>query len=238
MKVCILTATKRRHKQLERVVRFMLNQTYDNWVHLIYNNAEEPLVLDTSLPKEKFILINNNISSRTGKKYENLGDIYTDALKYVPEDVDVITFGDDDDIFFPNHLEEGIKGLQKGGKTAYKPQKSWFRYLKDLSLAENTLEPSIFVKLDWVRKYGFSPETTAQHLQWVSPLVYEGEIFVDPEGKSTYLCDWSQEISTFKTSGDPENPNNFTNYEHYSRDNGDGIISPCSQSWAEHYYQL
>lgn len=35
MKVCLITATKNRHKQLERVVRFVLDQTSDNWTHLI-----------------------------------------------------------------------------------------------------------------------------------------------------------------------------------------------------------
>ena len=237
MKVCLLTATKNRHQQLERVVRFVLNQTSGDWVHLIYNNSCKPLKLDRELENGKFILVNNCISSSSGGTYKTLGEIYNDAIKHVPEDCDVINFMDDDDIFFPDHVEEGLKGLERGGKTAYKPQKSWYRYLTELSLAENTLEPSIFVKIDHIKKFGFSNETTAQHLQWVNPLVYGNDIFVDPKGKPTYLCDWSQEISTFKTSGDPNNPHNFSNYEAWSRDEGDGIITPCSESWAEHYYK-
>ena len=239
MKVCLITATKNRHRQLERVVRFVLNQTSDNWVHLIYNNASEILKLDDNLPKNKFILINNNISLKTGEPYKTLGEIYTDILKCIPEDCDVINFMDDDDIFLPNHVEEGLKGLERGGLLAYKPEKSWFKYAKNKpELASNTLEPSIFVKSSHVKQYGFSDETTAQHLKWVNPLVYEKKIFADPLGIPTYICDWSQEIPTFKTSGEPNNPNNFLNYSNWSQDKGDGIITPCSQSWAEHYYDI
>lgn len=237
MKVCLITATKNRHKQLERVVRFVLNQTYDNYVHLIYNNSPIPQKLNTNLPPEKFILVNNHLNLRTLKPYTNLGEIYIDAMKFVPEDVDIVNFADDDDVFLPNHIEEGVKGIERGGVIAYKPFKSWFKYGKQVSLENNTLEPSIFVKLEHVKKYGFSEETTAQHLQWVNPLVAENNIFCDPEGIPTYICDWSQDIPTFKTSGDPNNPQNFNNYTANSQDSGDGVITPCSESWAKHYYK-
>lgn len=235
MKVCLITATKNRHKQLERVVRFSLDQTYNNWVHLIYNNADNIQVLDDSLPKDKFILINNYICTKTKSPYKTLGDIYNDILQYIPDDVDIINFMDDDDVFLQNHVEEGVKGLQRGKLLAYKPKRSWFRFGKQITLAENTLEPSIFVTKDHILKYGFSSETTAQHLQWVNPLVYEKKIYVDPDGPPTYICDWSQEIPTFKTSGNPNNPDNFMNYSNASQDKGDGIITPCNESWANHY---
>lgn len=248
MKVCLITATKDRHKQLERVVKFALDQTYDNWVHLIYNNSPTPQRLNSKLPKDKFILINNNLSLKTHKPYTNLGEIYNDILTFIPEDVQVINFMDDDDIFLKNHVEEGVKGLERGQCAdcafpedilAYKPEKSWYKHMKQKAvLVTNTMEPSIFVMKDHVMKYGFSPETTAQHLQWVNPLVYEKKIFVDPEGPATYICDWSQEIGTFKTSGDPNNPNNFNNYTNWSKDSGDGVITPCNESWANHYRRI
>jgi len=239
MKVCLITATKNRHRQLERVVKFALNQTSNNWVHLIYNNASDALRLNENLPKDKFILVNKSLSTKTGKPYQTLGEIYTDIIEYIPEDCDVINFMDDDDVFLTNHVEEGLKGLERGGLKAYKPEKSWFKYGKNKpELAANTLEPSIFVQAAHVKEYGFSDETTAQHLKWLNPLVYEKQIFVDRDGLPTYICDWSQEIPTFKTSGDPNNPNNFLNYSSWSQDKGDGIITPCSQSWAEHYYKI
>lgn len=237
--ICLLTATRDRHRQLERVVRFVMNQTYEGKIyHLIFNNSSEKLRLNIHLSPEKFILINSPVDTKTGKSYSTLGQIYNDAIRFVPTDAEVINFMDDDDIYLPSHVEEGIKGYLKGGLKAYKPKKSWFRYLKSLSLEENTLEPSIFVRFDHVLEHGFSDETTAQHHKWINPLIVEGQFFVDPEGKPTYICDWSQEIKTFKTSGDPNNPNNFQNYSHNSIDKGDGLVSPCSQSWANHYCRL
>lgn len=237
MKVCLITATKNRHKQIERLVRFALNQTHDNFIHLIYNNSKESLTLDESLD-DRFVLVNNPNDLETGEGYKNLGAIYRDALTYVPEDVEVINFMDDDDVFLPDHIEQGLKGLEKGGKKAYKPQKSYYKGASKSLLVENVLEPSVFVYANHVRQHGFSLETTAQHLQWLNPLVYDQEIFVDPEGKPTYICDWSHDIPTYKTSGDPHNPQNFNNYDNWSQDKGDGIITPCSNSWAEHYYKV
>lgn len=238
LKVCLITATKNRHRHIERLVRFVLNQTYQNFIHLIFNNSTNALSLDPCLDKNKFLLINNSVSTITGNSYTSLGEIYNDILKFIPEDVDVINFMDDDDVFFPDHIEEGIRGLEKCGKLAYKPQKSWYKTRTSLQLAENVMEPSIFIKKDHILKYGFSHETTAQHMQWLKPLLIGRNICSDPEGKPTYICDWSQEIPTFKTSGNPSNPQNFKNYEEFSKDIGDGIISPCSESWAEHYLKI
>lgn len=239
MKVALITATKDRHTQLERVVRFALDQTYINYVHIIYNNSKSDLRLNSNLPPDKFILINKFLSKRTGKLYETLGDIYNDAMLFVPSDIDVINFMDDDDIFLPSHIEEGVKGIIKGEKLAYKPKKSWYKHGKNAPvLVENILEPSIFVKKSHIDKHGFSIETSAQHLNWINPLLQQNEIFVDKDGVPTYVCDWSQEIPTFKTSGNAGDPNNFKNYEKWSRDVGDGIITPCSTKLAEKYYKF
>jgi hypothetical protein len=196
------------------------------------------LRLNSNLPKDKFMLVNNHISMNTGKPYQTLGEIYSDILSILPAEAEVVNFMDDDDVYFPNHIEEGIKGLERGGLKAYKAKYSYFRYLRDTNLSENNLEPSVFVKADHIREHGFSDETTAQHLKWLQPLYDNNEIFMDPEGPPTYICDWSQEIGTFKTSGDPHNPKNFANYDAHSQDLGDGIITPCSKSWAERYCRI
>lgn len=237
--VCLVTCTKNRHRHLERVVRFVLNQTYSGKLyHLIYNNSEIPLELDDKLDVNKFLLVNNHLSYSTGKPYVTLGEIYNDAITHIPEDTDIVNMMDDDDIYLPDHVEEGVKGILRHGKLAYKPKKSWYRHLKSISLQENTLEPSIFVDFNHLKQYGFSLETTAQHLQWIDPLITSNQIIADPDGKPTYICDWSQDIPTFKTSGNPNNPQNFKNYSDWSKDKGDGIITPCTNGWAEHYYKL
>jgi len=239
LNVCLITATKNRHKQLERVVRFVMNQTYKGKIyHLIYNNSDIPLELDKQLDTNKFILVNNHLSYTTGQPYTTLGEIYNDAITHVPEDTQIVSMMDDDDIYLPNHVEEGIKGILRHNKLAYKPKKSWFRYGKTVSLQDNTLEPSIFVDFQHLKKYGFSLETTAQHLQWIQPLIDIDEIVADPEGKPTYICDWSQDIPTYKTSGNPNNPHNFKSYSDWSKDIGDNIITPCAIPRAERYYKL
>lgn len=205
---------------------------------MIYNNSCIAQKLNRNLPTDRFILVNNCIDELTKKTYTNLGDIYRDAVKYIPEDVDVINFSDDDDIFLPNHIEEGVKGLIRGGKTAYKPEKSYFKQRGRTILIENVLEPSIFVKKDHVLQYGFSNTSTPQHHQWLQPLIDSGDIYADPKGIPTLIYDWSQEIPTFKTSGDPLNPKNFTNFDKFSKDEGDRIITPAAIKETVKYYDI
>jgi glycosyltransferase involved in cell wall biosynthesis len=235
LKVCLLTCTKNRHIQLERVVRFVLNQTYSNWVHLIYNNSQSELKLDTSLPTDKFILVNNFLNLTTGKPYKTLGEIYNDAITFIPKDVDLVNFMDDDDIYLPNHVEEGVKGYIRSGLKAYKPKKSYFKHGKGIDLMDNVLEPSIFIQASHIKEYGFGDESVAHHHKWLRPLELQSQIISDKDGVPTYICDWSQEIPTYKTSGNPSNPRNFEVYSEYTRDIGDGIITPCLESIANQY---
>lgn len=237
-KVCLLTCTKNRNKHIKRLVRFILDQTYPNFVHLIYNNSANSIRLNSNLPANKFILINNHLNLQTKKPYTTLGEIYNDAIRFIPEDVKLVNFADDDDIYLENHVEEGVKGYLRGKKKAYKPRRSYYKQRGGkVSLTENVMEPSIFVEFEHVKEYKFGIENVAQHHKWLNPLITNKEIFVD-DAKPTYICDWSQEISTYKTSGNPHHPDNFKNYETYSQDIGDSIITPCSKTWADHYRKL
>src|SRR6188472_2538309 len=127
LKVCLLTCTKNRNKHIKRLVRFVLDQTYTDFVHLIYNNSPIELRLNANLPKDKFILVNNHLSLITKKPYTTLGEIYNDAIKFIPEDAHLVTFTDDDDIYLENHVEEGVKGYLRGGVKAYKPRRSYYK---------------------------------------------------------------------------------------------------------------
>lgn len=236
-KVCVITATKNRHEHLERSVRFFLDQDYLNSCQLIYNNSTVDQRLNTNLDPDRVILVNQHIDSTTGQPYTTLGGIYNDAIKYIPEDVEIVGFMDDDDIFLPNHISEGVKGLIRGGKTAYKPERSLFKNGADITPAINTFEPSIFIKKEHILKYGFSLETSAQHLKWVDPLVWGGEIYVDPDGPSTLIYCWGNDIPTFKTSGNSQHPENFKNYETFSQDVGDRIITPINKEKAKEFYR-
>lgn len=244
-------ATCGRHKLAERSLRFFLDQDYINeHMLLIYNNSDVPQGLWKpsigELPKNKTVeLINMHTSSRTNEKYSNLGDIYNDALKFVPNHIDVIIHWDDDDIFLPNHITKGTEGLfeawcdSEGKIQAYKPAQSYYRHPGGIQLMANTLEPSIFVSAKHIRQYGYSESTTDQHLQWVNPLVYGGLIKVADDGIPTLIYNWGDtDIPTFKTSGNAGHPNNFKNYRDFSRDHGDRVLIPWKKEEVQKYYDL
>ncbi len=238
LKVCCITCTAGRLSCLRRNVRMFLEQDYENAVQLIFQNSSSPLQLGDDIPEGKVIIVNCPADLQTGEKYKTLGAIYRDALTFVPEDVDVINHFDDDDFFLPQHISLGVDGLKRGNSKAYKAKKSIFlqKGLKPI-LTENVMEPSIFVMKEHVQKYGYGQETSAQHLQWVEPLIKEGQLFADPEGIPTLAYNWNALGETvFKTSGDPKNPNNFTNYHRYSQDFGQGTLSPVSKQEIEIFY--
>lgn len=246
MKVLSITATAGRHTLLERCVGMFLNQDYPHKHLLIWQNSPVPQKMDKTY--ENITLVNNHISTITGERYKTLGEIYNDIIKYVKEDeylnsFDLITFSDDDDGYFPTHITEGVSGFKYALYhlnmlvAAYKPQKSYFHHPGGVSLGGNNLEPSIFVLADHVKKYGFSDETTAQHLQWFNPLLEQGTIFIDPLGEPTLVYDWNSPTPCFKTSGNPANPHNFENYHANSREHGDGIISPWIPEQLQPYFE-
>ena len=233
-------ATCGRHRSLERGVRIFLEQDYEGERYLlIHNNSEVSLELDKSITNKNIYLWNNHIDTSTGKPYTNLGAIYTDSLKMVPNNEEcIINYNDDDDLFLPNHTSEGIKGYLKAkemGMEAYKPLFSYYRHQGGIIETNNTLEPSMFVSSVWINKYGFRPTTGDQHLEWVEPLVYGNKIFVDPTGKKSLIYNWGDDYPAYKTSGDGRNPENFNNYRKNSLDHGDGIVTPCPK---ENYYKL
>lgn len=237
MHVCAIMATCGRHQLAERSLKFFMDQDYeDRHTLLIFNNSqiEQDLGPLQETENKKVILVNKY------DNYKTLGDIYNDALLYIPEDAELVVHWDDDDIFLPNHLTEGVNGYRRAvqiGKSAYKPARSWYRHSGGVELMSNTLEPSIFVSHEFLRANGYSLETTAQHLQWVNPLVYENKILVDEAGIPTLIYNWGDtNIPTFKTSGDPNNPRNFNNYRNFSRNHGDRILTPWNS--VQEYYDL
>jgi len=249
MKVVAIMATCGRHTLCERSVRLFRDQDYEGeHILLIYNNSpiEQHPGLDAKdvelVPNKKVLLINQHVSHRTGLPYENLGDIYNDALKYIPEDMDIVIHWDDDDLFLPNHISEGVKGVLRAreqGKIAYKPAQSYYRHPGGIQLMSNTLEPSIFVPFSHLREHGYHESTSDQHLKWVDPLAYGGQILVDEKGKPTLIYNWGDtDVPTFKTSGNAGHPNNFGNYRNFSQDHGDRIITPWPKEKVQKYYNL
>lgn len=236
-----ICATAGRHNLLERSVACFLAQDYkDEHTLLIFNNSEVSQDLGNFgiLPPNKHIeLINQHLDSKTGKRYKTLGAIYRDALEAIPDSCEVVYHHDDDDFFLPEHISMGVGGLVTYGKQAYKPAKSWYRHSGGIELMNNTLEPSIFIRTPFLRKYGYKDTTSDQHLSWVEELIKQREIYVDPEGWPTLIYDWGGDNPAFKTSGDPNNPYNFDNYHTFSQEHGDWLITPWPREKLDKYYQ-
>lgn len=237
MKLLAICATKNRHTHLEKLVRCFLEQDYEgDATLLIYNNGLNTLEIDDNSPSNRrIILVNNYIDKETKKPYTNLGSIYNDILSYVPEDIDVVTHMDDDDIYLPSHFRLGVEGLEKGGLLAYKPLHSYYLDSRGLHLANNVMEPSIFVMYNHLKEHGYNKTNVDIHHKWLRPLVDSKQISVDKEGQATFIYDWSGKIPTFKTSGFGNVDIVFEMYASRSRDLGDGKITPMEQS---NYYSL
>lgn len=244
--VISLCATKNRFTHMRKLIRCFLEQDYPGKHYLlIYNNSTDIQSLGEfpMSDNKEIILINNYISKKTGKPYTQLGDIYNDILSVIdilnPE---VVSLFEDDDLYLPNHVSEGVKGLQKGGKNGYKPQKSWFIDTVGMRLQENVMEPSVFLKYSYIKERGYGSGTADAHLHWYGDLRANDDLFVDPEGYPTFLYDWSNRIPAYKVSGDPVNPENFENCTKHSQDIGSGVLTPISREelaeYEPNYYKL
>lgn len=231
MNVLCITATKNRHSHLEKLVRCFLEQDYKGeHTLLIYNNAEQVQTLTDDIPEEKnIILVNNHLHSQTGKPYDNVGSIYNDILRIVDKlelKPDLVNHMDDDDFFLSNHIREGVEGYKRGGKLSYKPIKSYYRQGSRTTLAVNFLEPSIFVDYNFLKHNGYWDRNVDLHHKWLLTLERNHQIYVDNNGKPTFVYDWGSSIPTFRTSGNPTHPNNFNNYAKFSQDIGDQVVTP------------
>lgn len=237
-----------RHQHVERVIKCFIDQDYKGeHTLLLYNNSPVPQELsEIILPShKKIILINNHRDLVTQDDYQSVGDIYRDALSFVPEDTTLVNSFDSDDVFLPNHVSEAVKAFQTKilysnlGILAYKPQKSWFLYGDKIERVENTLEPSIFVDYQYLKTVGFAPVSIRYHQQWLDPLISNRQILVDPEGLSTLLYNWEKNHGTYKISGlNDDTYENFKAHRKYSTDNGDRVLTPCSNKEIQHYYNL
>jgi hypothetical protein len=227
-----ICATCGRFSCLKRSLALFIDQDYiGEHTLLIFNNSEVPYTIELPelLKNKHVILINNHLNSKTGIPYSSLGEIYNDVRNFWPDEVEVVYSHDDDDLYLPNHLSEGVKGLHRCGKLAYKPKYSWFKHSGGVELMENTLEPSIFVNAKFLKEVGYRDGiNVSSHLSWVEELLRRDEICSDPEGIPTLLYTWGTD-PVYKTSGAGETPTNFENYRRFSTDFGNKVVSPAAR---------
>lgn len=223
--------THGRHICLERVVKCFLDQDYGGPHSLfIYSTGslyDQKIVLP-ELPSNKKVILYNEIVPFT-----SVGEKFSRGLDKLVElfHPDIVTHFDDDDIFLPNHITEGVVGMHKAyarEQLAYKPKQSYFRTMEGITETENVLEPSIFVDTEWLKREGYNTSVSVKyHQKWLDPLTEQDLILVDTEGASTFIYNWGDAWGVFKLSGSGiDDSKNFEDHKVDSQNWGDYIIIP------------
>lgn len=234
-----LTCTHGRYRCLQRNLRCYLDQDFKGESVMFVCNTGNPLKLgDIDIPANKQISIDNAMFMN----FKSVGEKFNHALKLAMTlypNATIVTHADDDDIFLPNHLSEGKIGMDKAileSKLAYKPFYSYYRERKENQLvtvlANNTLEPSIFVDANYLYNKGYAHVSVKYHQHWLDPLIAENKILIDKEGKSTLIYNWgdnggenSWNIYKISGSGD-DSYRNYMAHKQYSNDMGNNILVP------------
>ena len=249
-----LTCTHGRYRCLQRNLRCYLDQTFTGSSVMFICNSGAPLKLPaeflSNISIQKHVYIDNcslmNFQS-VGEKYQHA---ITLAKKLFPK-INTVTSADDDDVFIPSHLVNGVHGLNQAhlqDMRGYKPHQSYFRSrdsqgLEQISLQQNTFEPSMFIDADWILEHGYAPVSIRYHQQWLDLLLYENKLLISPEGIPTLIYNWGDNTTTadswgiYKMSGSgTDNQQNFLAHARGSRDMGTGILVPAEDN--SHYYNL
>lgn len=241
--VACITCTYNRHYHLERVVKMFIDQDFrgDHLLLIYNNNPISQELASLTLPRNKrIVVVNNCLDYKTGQRYTNLGAIYRDALTHISPNTEVITHMDDDDSYLKYHISEGVKGFISArivGKKAYKPKYSYYRDSNwKTTLASNTLEPSIFISAGHLFEHGYTETTSDQHYGWYQPLIEQNALLIEEKGTPTLIYQWMGDV--WKTSGDPQNYQNWDNCRNYRGDVGDRVITPVSDKEIAPYYNI
>lgn len=229
MHVVSIVTTFNRDRCLQRSLRCFLEQTYDGkHTMLIFNSGKPTSIPDLELPDNKEIILINR-----DEEFSSVGQKHQEALNSI-DSCDLVTHSDVDDFYLPNHISEGVKGFKRGGKKAYKPQRSYYLSLTNLSCVENVFEPSIFVEFNHLKQHGYYDKNVTYHNKWLLPLLSD-DIFVDPDGPPTFIYDWSGQLPVYKMSSKPDTNEHYAISQQRENDYGSGITHPISK---EEYYKF
>jgi glycosyltransferase involved in cell wall biosynthesis len=244
-KVSAVMCTYRRFKCVERAMNCFLAQDYPNKELIIYNTDVEngynaSMTYDTcSVPNFNITIVNCGIDSITKKPYTNVGAIRRDALTHATGDY-VVTW-DDDDIFLPHFIRQGIDKIETTGLPSFKPAYSFFYSGNNLRLVRNTMEASIVADIKKVREYGYLLETGKEGLGWYTKMRDNGELFEnDDDCIPSYCFNWNDGDAMdapHKQSGDIDNPDNFNNHKAASKDIADKALTIYSENKIKETYQ-
>jgi hypothetical protein len=235
--VSCICCTYGRFNLLRRSIACWLSQDYPAKELIIFNTAAVPLTLHQSL-EHTGIRVINQPARPDGLPYTSLGAVRSDALEHARGRVYVCW--DDDDLFLPWHLSQGMDHLARCRTAAWMPAQSYFSpdggrtFLRD----RNVFEASVLVRIDALLRYGFDStgKSGAEHLPWRHGLVRDGELREDSEVTpfESYVYVWGD--PGHKTSSTIDAPDNFQRHLLHSTDFGAGPLTAEMVERLEWYY--
>lgn len=237
-KVSLICTTFRRFRCIQRIIAQYNAQTYENKELILFNtDIEFPYKLGFEDPT--ITVVNNGYDYLTGLPYTNRGDICRDAVWHARGDYFMLM--DDDDIFLPWYVEQGVNKIEEIGKDAWKPEMSFFATKDKLELVRNTMESSCIVKMQRIREIGFRNDITGMEgLSWYTQL--RDEKHLDEHYQNylpAYCFNWGDphEVAGHKQSGDINNPDNFENHKRASGDHAHSPLIPISTEELNNVYK-
>ena len=240
-KISAVMCTFKRFKCVERAINCFLAQDYPGEKELIVFNTDidHPYAQQDALDELNVKIYNCAIDYITGLPYTNVGAIRRDSLTHATGDYYICW--DDDDIFLPFFMRQGIDRMAQTGLPSFKPEYSFF-YGGELKLVKNTLEASVISDINLIRKYGFLLETGKEGLGWYTKMRDNRELEQDDHYSIPHYCfNWHDGAAMgagHKQSGDINNPNNFENHKVASRDVVTGPISVWWQPKLDEMYNM
>lgn len=230
--VCCVMCTYGRFDIVEQSIGMFLKQDYENKKLVVFNTADVPLVKGDYLNLMDNVEIVNQPLMENGEPYRSLGDVRNESVKHAEGDVYICW--DDDDLFLPWHITQGVKGLLKGGKEAWKPAESYWsldggKVFK--GIMGNAMEASVLAWLDIVKEYGFSTERSGgEHVDggWYDYVWTDTRCTIEEVSPfESYGYVWGDPRAPHKTSGHINDTNNFENHKKDSVDFGEGkLLTP------------
>jgi hypothetical protein len=229
--------TYRRFTCVNRSVNFYLNQTSKVDTELIIFNTDTdyPIELDSKLTEranslnKRIRVVNNNTDQETGQPYTNIGSIRRDSLNYAEGEYYICW--DDDDIFLPWHIEQGIQKIINNSDNiwAWKPHTSmYWPPERKPELACNYMEASIIINVEKLREAGFfNHQGGGEHLRWVDLFSKQKKLYIDKEVIPSYCFNWNDQglMRGHKQSGTIDRPDNFTFHKINTKDYATGRVT-------------
>ena len=150
-----MCTTGGRYRWICESIQQFLSQDYRYKKLLIFNNGNGSLHLDPVLKKRGISLVN------AGSEFSTYGEVSNAALKLV--DTKYMSIWDDDDIYLPNHLSQGVRALEETGKLVHRASRALMATVDDennllVDEVRNVLEGTWIINTEFAKRVGFNED--------------------------------------------------------------------------------